>query len=63
MTLKYYHNGSQKSISSLYIKITYRRYHRFRPIGDEVLAYNEETGEVDSYTVTAVHIHTDEEIA
>ncbi|MEQ8675600.1 MAG: polymorphic toxin-type HINT domain-containing protein [Aggregatilineales bacterium] len=32
-------------------------------IGDEVLAYNEETGEVNSYTVTAIHIHTDDKIA
>jgi len=31
-------------------------------VGDKVLAYNEETGEVDEYEVTAVHVHVDEEI-
>jgi len=31
-------------------------------VGDKVLAYNEDTGEVDEYEVTAVHVHLDEEI-
>ena len=31
-------------------------------IGDEVLAFNEATGEVGTYAITAVHAHTDDEI-
>jgi hypothetical protein len=31
-------------------------------VGDTVLAFNEATGEIAEYEVTAVHVHTDEEI-
>lgn len=31
-------------------------------IGGEVLAFNEATGEVGTYPITAVHAHTDDEI-